>query len=425
MNLTSRIFLALIAGLTLGALLPEIGGGSTALAIAEPLGNLWLQALQMTIIPLIAGLLFTGIVESVGTAGGGKVATTALLSFLLLLVSAIWAIVFVPPLLEIWPAPMQAAAALTGAAPGAATVAAPIDVGDWLLSLVPSNVFAALGAGDMLPVVVFVSAFALAAGQLPPRQQAPLTALFEALKDAMLVLVGWIFVVAPLGVFALALTTGLKAGIGAFGVLAHYVAVLVIVQVTLIMLVYGLMAVFGGGVAGMMRFARAVLPAQAVAVSTQSSIASLPAIYEGAEAMGLPENVSRVVLPLAVSIFRITSPCANIAVVLYVGHLNGIAPGPLALVAGVLAALAAAVSTGGLPGSITFLAATVPIANAMGVPVAALPLLLAVELLPDVFRTLGNVTADLAITAMISRRADRKDVTSSRQAPARRHGDGR
>ena len=70
-----------------------------------------------------------------------------------------------------------------------------------------------------------------------------------------------------------------------------------------------------------------------------------------------------------------------------------------------LAALAAAVSTGGLPGSITFLAATVPIANAMGIPIAALPLLLAVELLPDIFRTLGNVTADLAVTAILSKRA--------------------
>jgi Na+/H+-dicarboxylate symporter len=407
MNLTTRIFLALLAGLATGAVLPGIGGADIALAIAEPLGNLWLQALQMTIIPLIAGLLFTGITESVGTAGGGKVAAAALVSFLvLLLVSALWSILFVPELLSLWPAPAQAAAALTGSAPGTAVAVGPINVGDWLLSLVPSNVFKVLAAGDMLPVVVFVSAFALAAGRLPERQQAPLIALFEALKDAMLVLVGWIFVAGPAGVFALALTVGLKAGIGAFGVLAHYVAVLVIAQVSLILLVYVLMALLGGnGFQGAMRFARAVLPAQAVAVSTQSSIAALPAIYEGAEELGLPESISRVVLPLAVSIFRITSPCANIAVVLYVGHLNGIAPGPLALAAGVLAALAAAVSTGGLPGSITFLAATVPIANAMGIPIAALPLLLAVELLPDIFRTLGNVTADLAVTAVLSKRA--------------------
>lgn len=408
MNLTAKIFLALIAGLAAGAILPGLGAGPVALAIAEPVGNLWLQALQMTIIPLIAGLLFTGIVQSVGIAGGGKVAANALLAFLLLLLfSAVWAIVFVPQLLGFWPAPITAAA-LTGTAPGTATTAiaaAPIDIGGWLLSLVPANVFEVLAKGEMLPVVVFVSAFALAAGRLPKAQQAPLVAVFEAVKDAMLVLVGWIFIAGPVGVFALALTVGLKAGLAAFGVLAHYVAVLVIVQMTLIALVYGLMAVFGGGgFRGVGAFARAVLPAQAVAVSTQSSIASLPAIYKGAETLRLDENVIRVVLPLAVSIFRITSPCANIAVVLYVGHLNGIEPGPLALAAGVLASLAAAVSTGGLPGSITFLAATVPIANAMGIPVAVLPLLLAVELLPDIFRTLGNVTADLAVTAILSKR---------------------
>ena len=140
MNLTAKIFLALIAGLAVGAALPGIGGVAVALAIAEPLGNLWLQALQMTIIPLIAGLLFTGIAESVGTAGGGKVAASALLAFfILLLVSAVWAILFVPQLLSVWPAPMQAAAALTGTAPGTAIAAGPINIGGWLLSLVPAK----------------------------------------------------------------------------------------------------------------------------------------------------------------------------------------------------------------------------------------------------------------------------------------------
>ena len=404
MNLTAKMFLALVAGLAAGAILPGLSAGAVALAIAEPVGNLWLQALQMTLIPLVAAMLFTGIVHSVGIAGGGKVAGSALLSFLgLLLFSSVWSIVFVPELLGFWPAPITAAA-LTGSAPPA-VAEVPIDIGGWLLSIVPSNVFASLAEGKILPIVVFVAVLALAAGRLPPAQQAPLTAVFEAIKDAMLVVIGWIFIVGPVGVFALALTVGLKAGLAVFGVLAHYVIVLVIVQVTLVALVYVVMAAFGGdGLRGVAGFARAVLPAQTVAISTQSSIASLPAMYGGAEALRLDENVIRIVLPLAVSIFRITSPCANIAVVLYVGHLNGIAPGPLALAAGVLASLAAAVSTGGLPGSITFLAATVPIANAMGIPVAVLPLLLAVELLPDIFRTWGNVTADLAVTALLSQR---------------------
>ncbi|WP_022679445.1 dicarboxylate/amino acid:cation symporter [Sandarakinorhabdus limnophila] len=402
MNLTLRIFLALLAGLVVGALLPA-DIGKPLLPVTDAIGNLWLQALQMTIIPLIAGLLFTGIAQSVGQAGGGKVAGRALLAFLALLIfSALWSMIFVPLLLDWWPAPPAAAAAIVANSAGAAPVGdIKVDLGKWLLSMVPANIFEALAKGDMLPVVTFIAVFALAATRLDDDRRRNLVSLFDAVKDAMLVLVGWIFVIAPLGVFALAVSVGIKAGLGAFGLLGHYIAVLVLVQVGLIILVYPLAVLFGR--VGPLAFARAVLPAQAVAVSTQSSIASLPAIFDGAERLGLPETTSRVVLPLAVSIFRITSPCANVAVVLYCGHLYGMDHTALAYLGALLAALVAAVSTGGLPGSITFLAACVPIANAMGVPIAVLPVLLAVELVPDVFRTLGNVTADLAVTAILSR----------------------
>jgi proton glutamate symport protein len=402
MNLTLRIFLALLAGLVVGALLPA-DIGKPLLPVTDAIGNLWLQALQMTIIPLIAGLLFTGIAQSVGQAGGGKVAGRALLAFLALLIfSALWSMIFVPLLLDWWPAPPAAAAAIVANSAGAAPAGdIKIDLGKWLLSLVPANIFDSLAKGDMLPVVTFIAMFALAATRLDDDRRRSLVGLFDAVKDAMLVLVGWIFVIAPLGVFALAVSVGIKAGLGAFGLLGHYIAVLVLVQVGLIILVYPLAVVFGR--VGPLAFARAVLPAQAVAVSTQSSIASLPAIFDGAERLGLPETTSRVVLPLAVSIFRITSPCANVAVVLYCGHLYGMDHTALAYLGALLAALVAAVSTGGLPGSITFLAACVPIANAMGVPIAVLPVLLAVELVPDVFRTLGNVTADLGVTTILSR----------------------
>ena len=402
MNLTLRIFLALLAGLVVGALLPA-DVGQPLLPVTDAIGNLWLQALQMTIIPLIAGLLFTGIAQSVGQAGGGTVAGRALLAFFLLLVfSAVWSMIFVPLLLDWWPAPAEAATQIVASSKASAAAGdIKIDLGKWLLSMVPANIFEALAKGDMLPVVTFIAVFALAASRLDDARRQQLVSLFDAVKDAMLVLVGWIFVIAPLGVFALAVSVGIKAGLGAFGLLGHYIAVLVLVQVGLIILVYPLAVMFGR--VGPLAFARAVLPAQAVAVSTQSSIASLPAIFDGAERLGLPETTSRVVLPLAVSIFRITSPCANVAVVLYCGHLYGMDHTALAYLGALLAALVAAVSTGGLPGSITFLAACVPIANAMGVPIAVLPVLLAVELVPDVFRTLGNVTADLAVTAILSR----------------------
>lgn len=408
MKIAVRIFIALLLGLAAGALLSGGSAAPMALKLAEPIGNLWLTALKMTILPLIAGLLFTGIATSMGTASGSKLAGTAIVTFLgIYVVSAVWGMVIMPPLLALWPAPAAAAQALTGVVPGTPVPALVLEPGPWLLSLVPENIFKALAAGDTLPVVVFITVFALAAGKLPKERHDLLVVIFESIKDAMLIIIDWVFVAGPIGVFALAMTVGLKAGVGAFGILAHYIVIVVLVQVALILAIYVVMALFGGG---LVRFARAVLPAQAVAASTQSSVASLPAMYEGAESLGLPETVSGVVLPLAVALFRITGPCTNVAVVLYVGHLNGVEPGLLALAAGVLVAVAASVSSGGVPGAVSFLASTVPIANALGVPTAALPLLLAVELIPDIFRTVGNVTGDLAVTSILARRTARKEA---------------
>ena len=131
MNLTLRIFLALLAGLVVGALLPA-DIGKPLLPATDAIGNLWLQALQMTIIPLIAGLLFTGIAQSVDQAGGGKVAGRALLAFLALLIfSALWSMIFVPLLLDWWPAPPAAAAAIVANSAGAAPVGdIKIDIGN-------------------------------------------------------------------------------------------------------------------------------------------------------------------------------------------------------------------------------------------------------------------------------------------------------
>jgi Na+/H+-dicarboxylate symporter len=106
---------------------------------------------------------------------------------------------------------------------------------------------------------------------------------------------------------------------------------------------------------------------------------------------------------MAVSVFRITSPAANLAVVIYCAALFGIEPSLAQYLAGAALAVAMSIAAVGLPGQITFFASIVPICAAMGVPVGALPLLLAVETIPDIFRTIGNVTADVGVTAGLAR----------------------
>ena len=155
---------------------------------------------------------------------------------------------------------------------------------------------------------------------------------------------------------------------------------------------------------GPTRFARAMLPAQAVAISTQCSLASLPAMLAACRTLGMRETSADFVLPLAVALFRATSPAMNLAVAIYVAHLTGVTLDLGAIMAGIAVSMLAMLGSPSLPGTISFVTSTGPIALAMGVPIGPLALLVAVEMLPDIVRTLGNVTMDVAVTATIDRR---------------------
>ena len=150
-------------------------------------------------------------------------------------------------------------------------------------------------------------------------------------------------------------------------------------------------------------FARAMLPVQAVALSTQSSLACLPAMLAATRKLGVREATADFVLPLAVAIFRGTSPAMNLGVAIYAAYLTGTPLSPFVLAIGVLVAVLVSLSSVSLPGTLSFVISVGPIANAMGVPIAPLALLVAVEILPDLMRTMGNVTMDVAVTSAVDK----------------------
>ena len=158
-----------------------------------------------------------------------------------------------------------------------------------------------------------------------------------------------------------------------------------------------------GGISPL-RFARQIIPAQAVAVSTQSSLASLPAQPDSANRLGIRASTAEFVLPLAVAIFRATSPAMNVAVAMYVAALAGVQITPALAIAGILVALIISVGSVSLPGSISFVVSIGPIEFAMGVPIEPLALLVAVEMLPDIMRTLANVTMNVAVASAVDRK---------------------
>ena len=403
---TWRVLLALIAGLVIGALSAGSGWSGTAVPVASTIGGLWLDALKMTVIPLIVSLLITGIVGGSEAAREGGVAGRSMLWFVVLLTgSAILGGLVMPALLAAFPLPEAAGAALRAGLAGVdskATAASVPGIADFVRGVIPANVIKAAADGSILQLVVFTVLFGFAISRIEPAKRAALAGFFDAVGDAMLVIIGWILWLAPAGVFALAFAVGAGAGGAAFGAVLHYMVLVSLLGVVVLAAAYVVAAVVARWPIG--RFARVMIAPQAVAISTQSSLASLPAMLRAARELGVPADSADVTLPLAVALFRATGPAMNIGVAIYVAHWMGIALSPMSLVIGIAVAAATTYSAVSLPGQLSFVTNVAPIALAMGLPIEPLAILIAVETIPDIFRTVGNVTMDVAVAGAVARR---------------------
>ncbi len=408
------VLAGLVLGLLIGALMGQVADSvrDPAVRLASSIGGLWLDALKMTVIPLIIALLVTGIVGGADAARAGGVAGKSFAWFVAVLTgSAIFGAVMMLTLLNLFPLPAEAAAALraglTGVDAHAASASVPT-LDDFIQGVIPTNPFAAAANDKILPLVVFTAMFAFAASRIASDQQRTIATFFKAIEQAMLVMIGWVLWLAPVGVFGLAFAVGAGAGGAAFGAVLHYVAL--VSSIGILVMLAGYVIAIVAARWSPSQFARAIVPSQAVAISTQSSLASLPAMLTAARGLGVPERNADVSLPLAVALFRATGPAMNIAVAIYVAYWLQIDLTPWTLGAGIAVASVASYWAVSLPGALSFVTSIAPIALVMGVPIEPLALLIAVEVVPDIFRTLGNVTMDVAVTGAVARGA--REATS-------------
>jgi proton glutamate symport protein len=406
---STRVLVALVAALAGGALIAASGNPTLVRAadIVVPIGTIWVNAIRMTVIPLVVSLLITGVattseLKTIGRLGGRTVGVfAALLAGVGVFVVPVAALVFErlsqylpgrPPL----PPGAAAAAEQVAAAGGAETFTA------WLTSLVPSNPVAAAANGAMIPLIVFSILLALAIARTPTAARDRLVGFFEALRDAMLVLVGWIVAAAPIGVFALLLPIAARGGSGLVGGVGFYIAAYSVTSIVTVLLLYPVVALFTR--VPVARFARAALPAQLIAFSSSSSIASLPALIEAADRdLGLESRVSGFVLPLSVSVFKLVAPVSWTIGALFVAWFYGI-PLHFRDVAMIdLAGVCLAFASPGVPrGAFLMLA---PLFTAVGLPIEGLGILIAVDAIPDLFATVVNVTGDLVAVMLVGQRA--------------------
>src|SRR3990167_9450825 len=202
--------------LGIGVEMASPAAGTASLPYIEPIGLLWLNALKMTIVPLVVALLITGITATADAARAGKLAFRAVMIFLgAITLSGLMSLLMTPLLLRVFPLSAGAADALRHGLGGTTEAAPSPTFGDFLLSLVPTNPIAAAAETAILPLIVLTTIFAFAITRLEPVQRATLSGLFKALGDAMLIVIGWVLALAPIGVFALGYALAVKAGVAA------------------------------------------------------------------------------------------------------------------------------------------------------------------------------------------------------------------
>jgi Na+/H+-dicarboxylate symporter len=407
-SLTAKVFIALAAGLALGLLVSASGSPALlqATSVLEVVGTLWVSAIRMTVVPLVVGLLIVGVASASDVRAIGTTGVRAFASFFgLLALSAVFALVVVPGLftwLHIDPATAASlrASAQAGAAATEAEVRGTPGFTAWLLGVVPTNPVKSAVDGAMLPLVVFTLAFAVALTRVTPERREAVVRVFRGISETMLVVVRWVIALAPIGVFALIVPVTAKAGASTAGALGYYVVAMALACFGLTLLLYPVAAIVGR--VPIPRFARASFPAQAVAFSSSSSLASLPALVDGAERkLGLPQTVTGFALPLAVSVFKIASPTVWSVAAIFLAAFYGVEITFTQRLMIVATAGLTSFSVPGVPHSWLLLLA--PLLVSVGVPAAGVALLFAVDVIPDVFATTLNVTADMTAATIIGR----------------------
>ena len=409
---------ALVAGLLGGAALAQMKtpGLERILDVLEPIGTIWVNAVRMTIVPLVISMIIVAVASSDSLRSMGRLGGVALLFFVSTIgVIAIYVVVLAPPLmsgLQIDPAAaaMLRETAASSSQQVAGTVRSMGGFSQRLIEMVPSNPFRAAADGAMLPLIVFAMIFGAALTRIAADLREAVVRFFRGVSEAMLVVIRWVFIAAPIGVFALSIVVGARLGLQAVTAVGHYLGVFVLLMVGVMALVYVTAVVIGG--VPLKTFAAAVAPAQVIALGSRSSSAALPSMIEAAHrVLKLPPQIVSFVLPTAVAIFRVSAPISFVLGALFLGKLYAVEISLAQIASLAILSVLLSFSVPPVPSGSLFLMA--PTFAEMGIPVEGVAILIAIDVIPDLVKTTSIVTAHMASAVVVARVARAQGVPAA------------
>ena len=370
-------------------------------AAMEPVGTIWVNALRMTVVPLVVSLLIVTLAENDGGAMFSRLGRRALLVFLALLVGmAIVGLALAPPIYSRLLVDPAASASLRATAAANMPATVPPTFASWITGLVPANVVKAASDGAMLPLIVFALIFGLALGRVDATYRSSLVSFFRAIAGAMLAIVQWVLLLAPIGAFALAVTVATHLGNATAYVILFYIVSHCALLLVLGVLLYVAIPLITRTPIG--RYAKALLPAQVVVITTRSSLAALPVMLDRAvTVLGIPSNVASFALPLGVSLLRASTGLSYVVYALFVAKLYGIPLGFAQLLFVAVIGIVMSFSVPGIPSGGLLIAA--PYFQMIGLPPQGIGILIALDAIPDIFKTLVIVQSHMSAALILSR----------------------
>lgn len=374
--------------------------------LAQPVGQVFLRMLFMLVVPLVFASLSLGVaglgdLRRVGRLGlrtlGFFLATTAIAATLgLSLVTAVRPGEAVGP-------EVRAELMETYAPQAADRVAAATETGFGIhtfVQIVPRNPVDAAARGDLLGLIFFTLLFGIAITRLPPDTAAPLLRVLEGIGKAVEVMIGFAMKLAPIGVAGLVFAVTARFGLDVVASLGRYVLVVAAGLTIHLFVVIALLARALGGV-GPRTFFRRSRAVMATAFSTSSSNATLPTTMRTAEReFGVSREIAGFVLPLGATMNMNGTALFEGVTVLFLAQAFGIdlSLGTQAIV--IVMSVLTAIGAAGVPsGSIPLL---IVVCEMVGVPGEGIALILGVDRLLDMLRTVLNVMGDLLTSIVVA-----------------------
>ncbi len=416
MQLYTKISIGLVLGAVVGAavnitgLAASPGWAQGVLPLLNFVGNGFIRAITMIVIPLVVASLMLGVaslgdIRKLGRIGGKTVAYYLVTTAIAIIIGLTLALL-VRPGSRIAPESRDALGAEFAAEAASRLQLAEDRPGVWdvLLGMIPNNPVAAAAEGNLLPLIVFTIIFGAATSLLQPVRRDAILNFFGGINDASMIVIDWIMKLAPYAVFALIASVISRFGLDILQSLAVYSLVVVAGLAIHAFGTYGIMVTVLARL-NPLEFFRRIRKVPLIAFSTSSSNATLPVTIETAEEeLGVSNSVASFVLPLGATVNMDGTALYQGVATVFIAQVYGIELGLAALLTIVLTATLASIGAAGVPsaGIITLILVLQSVGLA-GQAAAGIALILGVDRILDMLRTAVNVTGDLSAAAFVAR----------------------